>query len=99
MDVLTRNTVLTSLFQDLLDCCILRTLEGHHLKSNYDFLLLFLELEYVATMGFHWIGFGWNPFFKTPEWLYGWENITRASIDTDVSSKWVLCQFWGELSL
>lgn len=31
---------------------------------------------------------------ETPEWLHGWENVTRDSIDIGLSRKLVTFQFW-----
>lgn len=45
----------------------------------------------MATIGLHGIGAKWNSFSGK---LCRLENVTRASIDKEVSSKWEKFQFW-----
>lgn len=56
------------------------------------FCLFFLGVKsMVATLGFLWVQF--FPSVK-PQNGYGFENVTRASLDKVVSSKWMKFQFW-----
>lgn len=60
-------------------------------------LWFFVKLESMATLGFYCSGIGWNsfPLCETPEQLRGFENVTRASIDT--VDKMCNIKIFGEL--
>lgn len=60
----------------------------HELYGNSFSSVLFM-FEYMATVGV------FLAICKTPGRLPGLKNVTRASVDTGVSGKWVKFQFWA----
>lgn len=53
--------------------------------------VVFLGLESLVTMGFHWV-----EYFSPVKLKHGYvdsENVTTASVDEVVSGKWVELQF------
>lgn len=90
MDIVAKNMVLTSAFQDKLDSCLcwMSSVETCFSAFYFSFLFLFLNI-------------GAQNKFQRGEMLSlhvtqecGLENVSRVSIDIRVSSKWVKFQFW-----